>query len=109
MIIGTFRRDVDSYTGRIQTLSIDAEINIRRAPLSEVENAPAWRVFLGDAAAGVEIGAGWVRSGSRGIYLALQIDDPLLTAPLRANLFDSRKAHDEHVLLWSRADAPGKD
>src|SRR3546814_10534535 len=75
MIIGTFRRQDDGYAGHIRTLAFDAEINIARAQLSETENAPTWRVYLGDAEAGIEIGAGWTRCGSRGIYLALQIDD----------------------------------
>ena len=35
---------------------------------------------------GAEIGAGWDRTGPRGLYIALQIDDPSLAAPLRANL-----------------------
>src|SRR3546814_10205632 len=90
MIIGTFRRQDDGYAGHIRTLAFDAEINIARAQLSETENAPTWRVYLGDAEAGIEIGAGWTRCGSRGIYLALQNDDPQFAAPISANLFDSR-------------------
>ena len=53
---------------------------------SEKENAPGWRLLIGDPALGAEIGAGWDRTGPRGLYIALQIDDPSLAAPLRANL-----------------------
>lgn len=109
MIIGTFRRSDDGYEGRIHTLGFDAVVTIVRAPFSEAEGAPAWKVFLGDPAAGIEIGAGRFRSGSRGIYLALQIDDPVLAAPLTANLHDSDQPDGDHWLLWSRPDAQGKD
>ncbi|UNU45237.1 DUF736 domain-containing protein [Sphingopyxis sp. YF1] len=109
MIIGTFRHSNDGYEGRIHTLGFDAAVTIARAPFSEVEGAPAWKVFLGDPAAGIEIGAGRFRSGSRGIYLALQIDDPLLAAPLTANLHGSDQRDGEHWLIWSRPDAHEKD
>lgn len=108
MIIGTFRRQDDGHAGRIRTLAFDVEINIARAQISETENAPTWRVYLGDAEAGIEIGAGWTRCGSRRIYLALQIDDPLFAAPISANLFDSRQLDGPHLLFWSRADASEK-
>lgn len=108
MIIGTFLRHGDGYTGHIRTLAFDAEISIARAPISEAENAPAWRVCLGDAEAGIEIGSGRARAGSRGIYLALEIDDPLLAAPIRANLIDSNQYDGQHLLFWSRPDASEK-
>src|SRR3546814_20870643 len=108
MIIGTFRRQDDGYAGHIRTLAFDAEINIARAQISETENAPTWRVYLGDAEAGVEIGAGWTRCGSRGIYLALQIDDPLFAAPHSAHLFDSRQLSGPHLPSWLLADRRAK-
>lgn len=109
MIIGTFRHTDDGFEGRIRTLGFDAAVTIARAPFSDVEGAPNWIVFLGDPCAGIEIGAGRYRTGSRGIYMALQIDDPVLAAPLTANLHDSGQADREHWLLWSRPDAPEKD
>src|SRR3546814_13569468 len=88
MIIGTFRRQDDGYAGHIRTLAFDAEINIARAQLSETENAPTWRAYLGDDEAGIEIGAGWTRCGQRGIYPGSHTDDPRFAATTSANLLE---------------------
>ncbi|MGQ2936858.1 MAG: DUF736 domain-containing protein [Sphingopyxis sp.] len=51
----------------------------------------------------MEIGAGWERRSERaGSYIALQIDDPALAVPLRANLLRSTQNEDEYHLLWTR-------
>lgn len=103
MMIGLFHFAPDHYVGRIQTLSIEAEISIVPAPSSAAENAPEWRVLLGNPDTGVEIGAGWNRTGERASsFIAIQIDDPAFGTPLRANLLRSAHRSDEHHLLWSR-------
>jgi len=110
MIIGTMRRnDTGGFSGSLRTLALNAEITLCRAPYSEKENAPAWRLLIGDPALGAEIGAGWNRAGSRGLYLALQIDDPSLAAPLRANLVRLGDDEDEFSILWSRPEPQGGD
>lgn len=102
MLIGTFHKAGDGYAGRVRTLVLDAELTIVPAQPSDAENAPAWRILLGEGADAVEIGAGWNRSGDRaGAFIALQIDDPALAVPLRANLLRSAR-DDTHQLLWSR-------
>jgi len=102
MIIGSFEETANGYTGHLSTLTLDAMLMIVPAAEGAAANAPDWRIFLGDADSGTEVGAGWSRTGDRaGSYIALQIDDPALTAPLRANLI--RSAQDGgHLLLWSR-------
>lgn len=103
MIIGSFQSADDGYAGQIRTLLLDAMIAIVPAQPSGAENAPAWRVLLVEADTGVEIGAGWERRSERaGSYIALQIDDPALGVPLRANLLRSAQNEDEYHLLWSR-------
>lgn len=103
MLIGTFQKSASGYSGHIATLTLDAILAIVPAAPSTTENAPAWRVLLGDADSGIEVGAGWDRSGERaGAYVALQIDDPALSAPLRANLIRSAQKDGEYHLLWSR-------
>lgn len=49
------------------------------ATSSDAEYAPDYRVHLGDADAGPEVGAGWKRTGEKaGTYLSLVLDDPML-------------------------------
>lgn len=104
MIIGNFQSAGDGYAGQIRTLLLDAMIAIVPAQPSDAENAPQWRVLLVEADNGIEIGAGWNRTGERaGAFVALQIDDPVLAAPLRANLLRSAQNDDEYHLLWTRA------
>ena len=108
MIIGTMRRDGTSgFTGSIRTLAFDAPIALVSAAYSDKENAPAWRLLVGDPALAAEIGAGWDRSGARGLYIALQIEDPSLAAPLRANMVRLSGDVDEYSILWSRPDPQG--
>ena len=103
MIIGNFESAQDGYAGRVQTLRVDAELNIVPAQPSDTENAPQWRVMLGEGEFAIEIGAGWNRTGARaGAYIAVQIDDPTLPKPLRANLVRSHNEPQQYQLLWSR-------
>lgn len=103
MMIGNFQIAGDGYAGSIRTLLLDAMIAIVPAAPSDAENAPSWRVLLVEADEGIEIGAGWDRSGERaGSYIALQIDDPAFPVPLRANLIRSTRNEGDHHLLWSR-------
>ncbi len=103
MIIGSFQTADDGYAGQLRTLTLDAMVAIVPARPIDAENAPAWRVLLVEADTGVEIGAGWERQSERaGSYIALQIDDPALGMPIRANLIRSGQNDDEYLLLWSR-------
>lgn len=103
MMIGLFQPAPHGYSGRLRTLTIDAEISIVPAQPNDADNAPDWRVLLGDSDTGVEIGAGWNNTGERaGAFIAVQIDDPILPQPLRANLFRSTQNKDAHHLIWSR-------
>lgn len=103
MMIGIFHSAQDSFTGRIRTLTLDAAVTLVPAPSHDSDNAPDWRVLLGDADTGIEIGAGWNRTGERaGAFVAVQIDDLAFVHPLRANLLRSISRDDEHHLLWSR-------
>lgn len=101
--IGTFLRNSDGFSGRLRTLSLDVELVIVPADNSDAENAPNYRIHVGDEE-GPEVGAGWTRTGEKaGEYLALQIDDPTFTQPLRANLFQSGSDRSAFHLLWTRS------
>ena len=100
--IGIFTRTADGYQGRLHTLTLDIELALVPAEPSEADNAPDWRVRLGDGD-GPEVGAAWNRTGERaGGYLSLQLDDPSFARPIRANLFKSPDETDVHHLVWSR-------
>jgi uncharacterized protein (DUF736 family) len=101
-LIGSFLRVKDGYTGRLATLILDVELTLSPIANTETENAPSYRIHLGSDDTGPEIGAGWKRSGEKaGDYISLQIDDPTLAQPIRANLIHSGKGNVFH-LQWTR-------
>ena len=99
--IGQFAATEDGFAGRLHTVTLNTALTLVPAESSDTENAPDYRVMMGDEGDWIEVGAGWKRVGEKaGAYVAVQIDDPAFTHPLRANLFqaDARS----HVLLWNR-------
>lgn len=106
--IGTFRRTSSGFAGRIRTLSFDTEFAIVPAEPTDVENAPDYRVHLGDAA-GPEVGAGWTRTGERaGEFVAIVLDDPVFLAPIRARLFRDDDDDTAWSLHWNRLPRRGE-
>jgi uncharacterized protein (DUF736 family) len=106
--IGQFTRDKSGFTGRIQTLIFTHELCLVPGESSDAENAPDYRVHVGNAD-GLEIGAGWKRTGERaGEYVSLVIDDPALSQPIRANLFQSGGDKSAWVLNWNRPPKRGE-
>lgn len=101
--IGTFRRTVDGYAGRLHTLTVDVSLVLVQSGMGDAPNAPAWRIHLGEDASGPEVGAGWKRTSEKaGAYIAVQIDDPALLLPIRANLFHAGEDGEVFHLLWNR-------
>jgi uncharacterized protein (DUF736 family) len=99
--IGTFTTTRDGFSGRLRTLTIDRPLTVIPAEHTDAENAPDYRVLVGEGDEAVEVGAAWKRTGDKaGAYVAVLIDDPALVQPLRANLF--RADEQTHVLMWSR-------
>ncbi|MGB3337205.1 MAG: DUF736 domain-containing protein [Devosia sp.] len=98
--IGTFKKSgTNEFTGEIVTLSLQAK-NVRIAVDTRAtgESAPSHRVFVGR----IEIGAAWAKQSNEGrAYLGLKLDDPSLTAPIYANLFDDEEG-EGYSLIWSR-------
>lgn len=101
--IGSFTATGSGYSGRIHTMSLDAIVSLIPAEPNDSENAPDFRAILGDDEHGHEIGAGWKRTGEKaGVFVAVQLDDPALHAPIRANLFQIPGKPMQHVLVWNR-------
>ena len=107
--IGTFKRTKTGISGRIRTLVLDAKLILVPVDNSDAENAPDYRIHLGDdngAEVGPEVGAGWKRTGEKaGAYVSLQLDGPTLRQPIRANLFQADDKGSAFNLLWSRQPA----
>lgn len=101
-MIGQFTRTPAGFAGRIRTLSFDTEFVILDADPGDTENAPDYRIHLGDED-GPEVGAGWKRKGERaGDYVAIVLDDPVFLAPVRANLFRAGDDGGAWGLHWNR-------
>lgn len=100
--IGEFTREKKGFLGRIHTLRLNLNIAIVPAEASETDNAPDFRVHLGDED-GPEIGAGWKRSSDKaGEFVSIQLDDPTFVQPIRANLFQNGDDKASWSLHWSR-------
>jgi uncharacterized protein (DUF736 family) len=106
--IGQFTRTESGYAGHLHTLLLDLELVLIPADHSDAENAPDYRIHLGDEE-GPEVGAGWNRNGERaGDYVSLLLDDPVLHEPLRANLFQAGADQTSWALHWNRRPKRGE-
>ncbi|MGB3339095.1 MAG: DUF736 domain-containing protein [Devosia sp.] len=104
--IGQFVRTQLGYAGRVRTLSLNLVLVFVPAEHSDSEQAPDYRIHLGDED-GVEIGVGWIQSGDRaGTYVSVLLDDPSLGRPIRARLFQSDKSGRDWGLHWTRPKKP---
>src|SRR3546814_10687408 len=75
--IGQFAATEDGFAGRLRTVTLDTALTLVPAQSSDTENAPDFRVMMGEEADQIEVGAGWKRVGEKaGAYVAVQIDDP---------------------------------
>ena len=100
--IGSFIRTRNGFSGHLRTLSLNVELAIVPADTSDTENAPDYRVHVGDEE-GPEVGAGWNRTGEKaGEFVALQLDDLVFPQPIRANLFQSGSDRTAYHLIWTR-------
>ena len=106
--IGEFTRTKSGYSGHLRTLSVDVQVAVVPAEPSDAENAPDYRVHLGDDD-GPEVGAGWKRTGEKaGEYVSLLFDDPVFAQPIRANLFRSDADSASWSLHWNRSPKSGE-
>jgi uncharacterized protein (DUF736 family) len=101
--IGLFEATPSGFAGHIRSFTLDVDVLIVATDSGDADNAPDYRIVLGDGDNAIEVGAGWKRVGEKaGNYLSLQIDDPALAQPIYANLFQSSSDPTAHVLLWNR-------
>ena len=79
--IGEFTRSASGFTGRIKTLTLDAEIVLVAVDPAGIENAPDHRVHLGADEEAAEIGAAWTRTRTLSRVIALVTSSPGCTSP----------------------------
>lgn len=99
------KREDGRYEGELKTLSVRADIQIVPVPDKSGAAQPDYRVL----SQGIEIGAGWIRTGqiSGKEYVALSIAAPELgTRTLYANLGRAAGQSDSDVfaLIWNPQD-----
>src|SRR5690242_1200421 len=87
--LGRFTRTQSGFEGELRAPGIKEQLTLVPAEHSDSENAPDYRVLLGDED-GLDIGAGWKHVGEKaGEYVSIEAESPLFAHPLRANLFRS--------------------
>lgn len=94
-----------SFKGQLKTLSIRAEVEIIPNRSKASENQPDYRVQAG----GVEVGAGWIRTGevSGRDYVSLSLAAPEFgPRRLYANLGRAAGQDDDdsYAIIWNPAD-----
>jgi uncharacterized protein (DUF736 family) len=100
--IGAFTRTQSGYSGHVRTLTLDIALFFVSADNADADNAPDYRIHLGDEE-GPQIGAGWKRTSEKaGEFVALVVDDPAFPEPLRAHLFRSGDNSTAWALHWIR-------
>ena len=103
------KREDGRYEGEIRTLSVRADIVVLPTGDKLAPNQPDYRVLSPNAQGGIEIGAGWIRTGqiSGKEYVALSIAAPELgSKTLYANLGRAAGQTDPDVfaLIWNPQD-----
>lgn len=103
--IGYVTRDGNGYKGQLRTLSIRSDIEITPNSRKTSDSQPDYRVSAG----GVEVGAGWIRTGemSGKAYVSLSFAAPEFgPRTLYANLGRAAGQDDEDAfaVIWNPAD-----
>lgn len=103
MLIGTFHKTPEGYGGELDTLGLHEPLAFVRAAPSDTENAPDWRIHLGESEEGPKVGDGWDHTGEKaGRYISVLLEGPLLPQTIRARLFKSDRREGLHELVWKR-------
>lgn len=100
--IGTFTEKDGKYTGTIRTMTINVKTQLVPNTDKASDGAPDFRLYAG----GAELGAAWRQESRDGgtPYLAVKLDDPSFSAPMRAAFFENEK-EGTGVMVWNRTKA----
>ena len=104
-VIGRFTLAKDGgWAGEVRTLFLDAKLRLVPNDNRESENAPTFRVFVGQS----HVGDAWEGRSSgepSSAYLRVRLDDPSFPEPMQAALFVNSSG-DQAQLVWSRRRHP---
>jgi uncharacterized protein (DUF736 family) len=100
--IGTFKKDGAGYSGRIETLTLSANITFEPVE-KKAGSAPDFRVFHQTNGFSTEIGAAWKKTAKEGgaEYLSVSIDDPSFAERINCRLVKTG-SEQGHTLFWER-------
>lgn len=101
--IGNFLYDEksDTYAGSITTLTV-VRNDVRFVPNKKSgEKQPDYRIVGGTGSGDVEFGSAWKKTGEKGEFLSISIDDPALPGALNAALFPAEDGGSAR-LVWTR-------
>ncbi|MGI9487461.1 MAG: DUF736 domain-containing protein [Geminicoccaceae bacterium] len=100
--IGNVILDGDRYRGQLNTVTIQASIEIAPNHSKANDRQPDFRVYVN----GAEIGAGWNKynKSTAEQYLSISMDDPSFDTPIHANLGKAAGQDDPNAfaLIWNR-------
>jgi uncharacterized protein (DUF736 family) len=100
-IIGTFTVTHEGgWSGTIHTLTLNTKVRFIPNDTHGNDAMPAFKIFAGRS----EIGAAWRRQSSGEnprTFLSVRLDDPCLSEPLQAALFESMDGK-EAQLVWRK-------
>ena len=87
-IIGKFTKTEQGFKGLINTLAIKAEATFERNGDKQQDNQPDYEILASD----IRIGAAWERTGKKGRYISVSLEDPSFS-PGFYNLYKSGIEH----------------
>jgi len=103
LIIGAFTKTEHGFTGKLETLAIDATITLQPNDDKEKDSHPDYIVLHGQN----EFGVAWERNGQWGQFISIAFEEPSL-APGSYRL-EKSGAEKGYQLLYRKPMAPKKD
>ena len=98
-MIGTMKKLEDgAFSGKIKTMMLD--VNLSLQPNDRKEDNDGRPDYIARAN-GYEAGGAWEKTAKNGnTYWSLRLDDPVLSAPLQANLTKTEEG--KYLIFWDR-------
>jgi uncharacterized protein (DUF736 family) len=102
LIIGSFTKTEHVFTGKLETLAINATITLQPNDDKEKDSHPDYIVLHGQN----EIGVAWNRNDDRGSYISIAFEEPSLNAGFYTLV---KSGAEKGYILTYRRPMPKKD